>query len=328
MTSDPVLAIETRGLTKTYGKAEALAGLDLSVRAGTIHGVLGPNGAGKTTAVKILSTLLRPTAGSATVLGHDVVKQARAIRRRIAMTGQTLSVDEDLTGLQNIILAGRLQGLQHGPATARAEQLLEVFDLADVGSRLLKTYSVGQRRRVDIAGSLVVTPELLFLDEPTTGLDPRGRNEVWSMIRALVADGGTVLLTTQYLDEADQLADRLTLIDRGRVVAEGTPGELKARTASGVLNVGLRDPGRNSDAGTLLTKFLGATVDIDAASGRLTVRVADPDRAALALGELAGAGIHVSDFALDQAALDEVFLALTGHSPLADSNAQEAEARA
>ncbi|SCL71375.1 ABC-2 type transport system ATP-binding protein [Micromonospora citrea] len=328
MTTNPALAIETRELVKVFGQTRAVDGLDLAVRAGTIHGVLGPNGAGKTTAIKMLATLMRPTSGTATVLGHDVVREAAQVRRRIGLTGQTMSVDEDMTGLQNLILAGRLQGLRHASATARAEQLMEAFDLTEVGNRLVKTFSGGQRRRIDVAASMVVTPELLFLDEPTTGLDPRSRSEVWEMIRALVRDGGTVLLTTQYLDEADHLADELTLIDRGRIVAQGTPPELKASRAAGVLDVRLRDPERRADAGTLLARAVGASVDLDSDPARLSVRVTDADRAALALGELARAGIHVDDFTLGQPSLDTVFLALTGHSTLDASEEEEAEVRA
>ncbi|GGM52473.1 daunorubicin resistance protein DrrA family ABC transporter ATP-binding protein [Micromonospora sonchi] len=328
MTGNPALAIETHELVKVYGETRALDGLDLTVRTGTIHGVLGPNGAGKTTAMKILATLLRPTSGNAQVLGHDVVREASAVRRRIGLTGQTMALDEDMTGLQNLILAGRLQGLRHRPATARAERLLEAFELTEVGNRLVKTYSGGQKRRIDVAASMVVTHELLFLDEPTTGLDPRSRSEVWQMIRVLVQDGGTVLLTTQYLDEADQMADDLTLIDHGRVVARGTPAELKTSRADGVLEVLLTDPSRRAEAGTLLARAIGAGVDAESDPSRLLVKIPDADQAARALGELARAGISVEDFTLGQPSLDTVFLALTGHSTLDDTREEEAEVRA
>lgn len=328
MERNPALAIETHELVKVYGETRALDGLDLAVRTGTIHGVLGPNGAGKTTAMKILATLLRPTSGNARVLGHDVVREASAVRRRIGLTGQTMALDEDMTGLQNLILAGRLQGLRHRPATVRAEQLLEAFELAEAGNQLVKTYSGGQKRRIDVAASMVVTHELLFLDEPTTGLDPRSRSEVWRMIRLLVQDGGTVLLTTQYLDEADQMADELTLVDHGRVIAGGTPAELKMSRADGVLEVLLTDQSRRAEAGTLLAGALDVGVDAESDPSRLLVKVVDADQAAYALGELARAGISVEDFTLGQASLDTVFLELTGHSTLEGSKEEEAEVRA
>ncbi|NIL58461.1 daunorubicin resistance protein DrrA family ABC transporter ATP-binding protein [Salinispora arenicola] len=328
MTDNPALAIETHELVKVYGETRALDGLDLTVRTGTIHGVLGPNGAGKTTAMKILATLLRPTSGKAQVLGHDVVREASAVRRRIGLTGQTMALDEDMTGLQNLILASRLQGLRHRPATARAEELLEAFELTEVGGRLVKTYSGGQKRRIDVAASMVVTHEVLFLDEPTTGLDPRSRSDVWQMIRVLVRDGGTVVLTTQYLDEADQMADDLTLIDHGRVVARGTPAELKTGRADGVLEVLLTDSSRRAEAGRLLTRAIGAGVAAESDPSRLLVKIPDADQAARALGELARAGISVEDFTLGQPTLDTVFLALTGHSTVDKPREEEAEVRA
>jgi ABC-2 type transport system ATP-binding protein len=318
VTSEPEVAINATALTKRYGEVRALDNLNLSVPVGGTFSVLGPNGAGKTTAIKILSALLRPDSGSAHVFGHDVVREPDAVRRRIALTGQAISLDEDLSGVQNIILAARLKGVRPAAAARRAEQLIEAFDLTDAGNRLLKTYSGGQRRRVDIAASLVVTPDLLFLDEPTTGLDPRSRAEVWRMIRALVAQGGTVLLTTQYLDEADQLSDRVGLIDHGRLVAEGTPTELKSRLASGTLHVTLREQAQLAEAEQVLTRALDATVTNDPAQRRLSVAAADPQLAALALGELARSGIDVSSFALDQPPLDEVFLALTGRQQHAE----------
>jgi ABC-2 type transport system ATP-binding protein len=226
------LAIETRGLVKRFGEKTAVDGIDLAVQAGTVYGVLGPNGAGKTTTIRMLATLLRPDGGSALVLGHDVVADAAAVRGCVSLTGQFASVDEELTGRENLTLIGRLLGFRHTEALARAGELLQAFGLTDAADRLAKTYSGGMRRRLDIAASIVVTPELLFLDEPTTGLDPRSRNQVWDIVRVLVAAGTTVLLTTQYLDEADQLADRLAIIDHGRIVAEGTPEELKARVGT------------------------------------------------------------------------------------------------
>ena len=236
------LAIEATGLVKTFGDTQAVAGVDLAVPAGSIYGVLGPNGAGKTTTIRVLATLLRPDAGTARVLGHDVVDDADAVRGLVSLTGQLASVDEELTGRENLVLLGRLLGLRHRPARRRAEELLGAFGLDEAAGRLVKHFSGGMRRRLDIAASLVVTPRLLFLDEPTTGLDPRSRNQVWEIVRALVAEGTTVLLCTQYLEEADQLADGIAVIDRGRVIAEGTPAQLKASVGSGALHVRLLHP--------------------------------------------------------------------------------------
>ncbi len=219
-------AIETSGLVKTFGTTRALDGVDLRIREGSVYGLLGPNGAGKTTTIRILSTLLRPDAGTATVLGHDVVREAPAVRQKVSLTGQYASVDEDLTGTENLVLVGRLLGLSWRDARRRAAELLEAFGLADAAGRQVQTYSGGMRRRIDIAASLVAIPEILFLDEPTTGLDPRSRNQVWDLVRRIAAEGTTVLLTTQYLDEADRLAERLAVIAHGRVIAEGTSRDL------------------------------------------------------------------------------------------------------
>ena len=260
----------------------------------------------------MLATLLRPTAGHARVLGHDIVGQADAVRAGVSLTGQYASVDEDLTGLENLVLLARLLGFSRTAARARSGELLDAFGLADAAGQLVKTYSGGMRRRLDIAASLVVTPQLLFLDEPTTGLDPRSRNQVWGIVRALAADGTTVLLTTQYLDEADQLADRIAVIDRGRVIAEGTSGQLKAAVGAGALRVRLPDPDLRSQAQRVLSQALEVPVQLEADPAALSARVADPQRVAQALAELSGAGVAVSDFALGQPSLDEVFLALTG----------------
>jgi len=308
------LAIETAGLVKTFGKTRALDGLDLAVPRGGVYGVLGPNGAGKTTAIRILATLLRPDAGTATVLGHDVVRDASALRGRISLTGQFASVDDDLTGTENLVFLGRLLGYSTKHARERSSQLLEAFGLDEAAGRLVKTYSGGMRRRIDIAASIVVTPDLVFLDEPTSGLDPRSRNQVWDIVRALVGAGTTVLLTTQYLDEADQLADRIAVIDRGRGVAEGTPGELKASVGSGTLHVRVVDPARREEARGLLAKTLDTVVHEESDVAGLYARTTDSDRAAAALAELSGAGISLVNFAVGQPSLDEVFLALTGHS--------------
>ena len=312
MTTHPALAIEATGLAKSFGETRAVDGVDLSVRGGSVYGVLGPNGAGKTTTIRMLATLLRPDAGSAKVLGHDIVKEADAVRGVVSLTGQLASVDEDLTGRENLILIGRLLGLKGPAVRQRATELLEAFGLSDAAGRLVKNYSGGMRRRLDLAASIVVTPRLMFLDEPTTGLDPRSRNQVWGIIRALVAEGTTILLCTQYLEEADQLCDRIAVIDRGRVIAEGTPGELKASIGSGALYVRLLDPEQRPQAEGILARELGAvTLEADAAG--LSAACSDAGRAAEAIAELSSLGVGIADFSLGQPSLDEVFLALTGH---------------
>jgi ABC-2 type transport system ATP-binding protein len=318
------LAIETSGLVKVFGKTRAVDGVDLAVPAGGVYGVLGPNGAGKTTVIRILATLLKPDAGSARVLGHDVVRDANAVRSRVALTGQFASVDDDLTGVENLVLLGRLLGYSSREAKERAAELLEAFGLADAGKRLAKTYSGGMRRRLDIAASLVVTPDLIFLDEPTTGLDPRSRNQVWDIVRALVRAGTTVLLTTQYLDEADQLANRIAVIDRGKVIAEGTPGQLKASVGSGALHVRVHDVDQRLLAQDVLTRTLDVPVELESDPAALSARVEDPARVAHALTELSNAGVPVTNFALGQPSLDEVFLALTGHPAEATEEAEVA----
>jgi ABC-2 type transport system ATP-binding protein len=313
----PALAVEASGLVKTFG-------IDLAVPTGSVYGFLGPNGAGKTTTLRMLATLLRPDAGHARVLGHDIVRQADAVRSQVSLTGQYASVDEDLTGRENLLLLARLLGYRRAAAKRRAAELLDAFDLTQASGRLVNTYSGGMRRRLDIAASIVVTPQVLFLDEPTTGLDPRSRNQLWELIRTLAAGGTTVLLTTQYLDEADQLADRIAVIDHGRLIAEGTPGQLKASIGAGTLRVRLRDPGQRSKAQHTLSQALEVPVHPDADPEALSARVADSQRAAHALGELSGAGVAVSDFALGQPSLDEVFLALTGRpAQHADATTQE-----
>ena len=312
------LAIEASGLVKTFGSTRALDGIDLAVPAGTVYGLLGPNGAGKTTAVRVLATLARPTGGQARVFGHDVVRDADAVRGKVSLTGQYASVDEDLTGMENLTLLGRLLGHRKPAARDRAAQLLAAFGLTEAADRQVKKYSGGMRRRVDIAASILNTPELLFLDEPTSGLDPRSRSQVWEIVRAVVAHGTTVLLTTQYLDEADRLAGRIAVVDHGKVIAEGTPGELKSSVGTGSVHVRLRDAGQRPEAELVLAAALGAPVQADADPVALTARVAGGDgrlqageRAARALAELAAAGIVVDDFSLGQPSLDEVFLVLT-----------------
>jgi ABC-2 type transport system ATP-binding protein len=312
------LAIEASGLEKSFGDVQAVAGVDLAVRRGSVYAVLGPNGAGKTTTIRMLATLLRPDAGTARVLGYDIVKDGDAVRERVSLTGQLASVDEDLTGRENLVLLGRLLGLKRDAAKARADELLEAFGLADAAGRLVKHYSGGMRRRLDISASIVVTPELMFLDEPTTGLDPRSRNQVWEIVRAMVAAGTTILLCTQYLDEADQLADGIAVIDHGTVIAEGTPAQLKASVGSSSLRVRLLDPEQRPEAQRVLERELGsAHLEPDPAA--LTAQCAAPERAAAAIAELARSDIEIADFAVGQPSLDEVFLALTGHT------AEEAE---
>ena len=310
--STATLAIEASGLVKSFGDTRAVDGVDLAVRTGSVYGVLGPNGAGKTTTIRMLATLLRPDAGEARVLGHDVVTEGDAVRGLISLTGQLASVDEDLTGRENLILLARLLGLTRPQAKARADELLEAFGLADAAARLVKNYSGGMRRRLDIAASIVVTPEVMFLDEPTTGLDPRSRNQVWDIIRSLAGEGTTILLCTQYLDEADQLAEGIAVIDHGRVIAEGTPGQLKASVGSGALHVRLLEPGQRPEAERVLSQELGS-VHLEPDPAALSASCADADRAAQAVAELSRSGVRVADFSLGQPSLDEVFLALTGH---------------
>jgi len=308
------LAIETSGLVKTFGNNRAVDSIDLQVRAGTIFGLLGPNGAGKTTIVRILATLLRPDAGQALVLGHDVVHGPEDVRSMISLTGQFASVDEDLTGFENLVLVARLLGLSRAQAKARTRELLHAFDLGDAADKQVKAYSGGMRRRLDIAASIVRTPRLLFLDEPTTGLDPRSRNQVWDLIRTLVAQGTTLLLTTQYLEEADLLADRIAVIDHGRVIAEGTSTELKASIGTSVLHLTIRDAAQTVAARELIANRIGETVHVEADTDTITLQLSDPDRAVLVLNELQAADIALAEFSLGQPTLDEVFFALTGRA--------------
>ena len=306
------LAIETTGLAKSFGQTRAVDGIDLKIRRGSVYGLLGPNGAGKTTTIRMLATLLRPTAGSARVLGHDVVAEAREVRAKVSLTGQFASVDEDLTGQENLVLVGRLLGMDWGSAKERGAELLDAFGLAEAAKRQVRTYSGGMRRRLDIAASLVLTPEVLFLDEPTTGLDPRSRNQVWDIVRAIAAQGTTVLLTTQYLEEADRLADRLAVIDHGRLIAEGTSRELKASVGASTLHVRLVDAGQRAEAARLLAKALETDVVLGGDASALSAKVSDEGKAADALTALSRGGVRVADFTLGSPSLDEVFLALTG----------------
>ena len=312
MPTPPDLAIETAGLRRYFGATRAVDGVDLAVRHGSVCGVLGPNGAGKTTLIRMLATLLRPDAGVARVCGFDVVRDAEEVRGRVSLTGQFAAVDADLTAYENLILVGRLLGFSRTAAKRRSRELLDAFGLADAADRLLRTYSGGMRRRLDIAASLLAAPDVLFLDEPTTGLDPRSRQDVWDIVRDLAGLGTTVLLTTQYLAEADRLADRIAVMDHGKVIAEGTSGQLKASVGAGSLLVRVRDPEQRPAAQRALSHVLEVNVEPDTDPAALVARTGDADRAAAAVAELPRAGIAVSDFALGQPTLDEVFFALTG----------------
>ena len=305
------LAIEVEGLTKRYKDVEALAGIDLAVPAGTVFGLLGPNGAGKTTAVRILSTILRPDGGSARVLGYDVVRQAGEVRKRIGLAGQNAAVDPNLTGGENLRLIGRLTHLPGHEVRSRADELLERFDLRDAADRPVRTYSGGMRRRLDLAAALVHRPPVLFFDEPTTGLDPQSRADLWDMIRRLVADGASIILTTQYLDEADRLANRIAVVDHGRVVANDTPAQLKARLGSTVIELGMGDDSAAERGRALLASLDGQQPGGDGA----TVRVATQSGAATLvamLRELDAHGLEPATVAVREPSMDDVFLSLVG----------------
>lgn len=317
-------AIETIGLTKSFGATRALNGVDLQVRQGTVYGLLGPNGAGKTTTIRILATLLRPDAGTARVLGHDAVREAATVREKVSLTGQYASVDEDLTGYENLVLVGRLLGFSWRAARERATELLEAFALSEAGSRQVQTYSGGMRRRIDIAASLIAVPELLFLDEPTTGLDPRGRNQVWELVRRIASEGTTVLLTTQYLDEADHLAERMAVVDHGRVIAEGTSHDLKTSVGANTLHVRLAKAEQRALAQQVLNRVLGDGMLETADATMVTARLQNAAQAAQVLAELSAETVDVAEFSVGAPSLDEVFLALTGHRAEED-RAEDAE---
>jgi len=319
------VAIEARGMIKRFGDLKAVDGIDLVVPRGMIFAILGPNGAGKTTLMRMLATLARPDAGTATVMGHNLLTAPHEVRASIAMTGQFASLDEDLTGRENLVMLARLWGFRGRAAKTRADDLLAAFDLSDASGKQVKAYSGGMRRRLDIAASLVVTPGVLFLDEPTTGLDPKARKDVWRMIRGLADSGVTILLTTQYLEEADQLAARIAVIDHGKKIAEGTSRELKAATGSGFLHVSLADPAKLEDAAAILERRLGQTVKRSTEGAELSVLGGTAETANEALAELIAADIELSDFSMGQPSLDEVFFALTGQ-PVSDDGNKEAVA--
>lgn len=312
---DPsTLAIHARGLAKHFGDVRAVDGIDLDVPRGMIFAILGPNGAGKTTLMRMFATLTKPDAGTARIMGHDLASAPHEVRAAVSMTGQFASLDEDLTARENLVMLARLWGFRGRAARERADELLAAFELSEAAARQVKDYSGGMRRRLDIAASLVVTPGVLFLDEPTTGLDPKARQGVWTMVRALAKSGVTVLLTTQYMDEADQLAERIAVIDHGRKIAEGTSTELKRATGSGFVHVTLADASRLDEAARLLQARCGANVQRGVEGARLSVAARTAQDANDALSALLAAGIEPVDFALGSPSLDEVFFALTGRA--------------
>ncbi|EPD84588.1 antibiotic transport system ATP-binding protein [Microbacterium sp. oral taxon 186 str. F0373] len=297
---------------KVFGDNRAVDGVDLAVEAGTVYGVLGPNGAGKTTTINMLATLMRPDGGRAEIFGHDVMREPNVVRQLIGVTGQFASVDETLSATENLMIFGRLLGLSRSEAKAKSEDLLERFSLTDAARRRLKKFSGGMRRRLDLAASLLAQPPLIFLDEPTTGLDPRTRGQMWDTIRELVATGSTVVLTTQYLDEADQLADRIAVIDHGRVVAEGTADDLKASVGTSSLVLRVSDPADADDTLRAIGQVLGVRGTLSPEAARITAPMTDPDRVTDLLITLREAGIHLTEMSVQKPTLDEVFLTITG----------------
>jgi ABC-2 type transport system ATP-binding protein len=319
-------AISARGISKSFGQVRALDSVDLDVRGGTVLGLLGPNGAGKTTMVRILTTLLKPDAGSATVAGFDVLQEAGRLRAAIGLAGQYAAVDENLTGLENLTMVGRLYGFPRAQARARGHELLERFDLQDAADRPTKTYSGGMRRRLDLAAALVARPPVLFLDEPTTGLDPRSRQSLWDVIEQLVGDGATVLLTTQYLDEADRLADMIAVIDHGRLIAQGTSDQLKDRVGGARLEVQLDEGADATAAATALAPMADGTPDL-VEDGLVRLSLNSRSGAIVeAVRRLSDAGVGVDDLSLRRPTLDDVFMSLTGHAAEDEAGMEDGEA--
>ncbi|BDZ50723.1 daunorubicin resistance protein DrrA family ABC transporter ATP-binding protein [Frondihabitans sucicola] len=313
-------AVEAHGLVKVFGENRAVDGVDLNVRAGTVYGVLGPNGAGKSTVISMLATLMRPDGGEARVFGHDVVKEAQVVRQLIGVTAQFASVDEKLSATENLVIFSRLLGLSRSDARRKSTELLEEFGLTEAAKRPLSKFSGGMRRRLDLAASLIAQPPLIFLDEPTTGLDPRTRSQMWDTIRRLVSSGSTVLLTTQYLEEADQLADRVAVIDSGRVVAEGTADELKASVGESSLQLRLADASDAQDARRAIQDVLGVEAALSPEAGRITAPMTNPDKVTDLLITFREAGIRLTEMSVQKPTLDEVFLTLTGHGVDTDSS--------
>lgn len=328
MTTSTDWAVEADSLVKVFGQNRAVDGVDLRVATGTVYGVLGPNGAGKTTTINMLATLLRPDGGSGRIFGHDVVREPQIVRQLIGVTGQFASVDETLSATENLIVFARLLGIPRGEAKRRSADLLERFSLTDAARRPLKNFSGGMRRRLDLAASLLAQPPLIFLDEPTTGLDPRTRGQMWDTIRELVATGSTVLLTTQYLDEADQLADRIAVIDRGRVVAEGTSDELKASVGTSSLQLRLADPADTGTALRTIERVLGVVGTLSPEAARITAPMADADRVADLLITLRQEGVRLTEMSVQKPTLDEVFLTITGHGTDQTDAATDADQKA
>jgi oleandomycin transport system ATP-binding protein len=320
-------AILAEGLVKTFGDVRALDGVDFAAPEGTVLGLLGPNGAGKTTAIRVLSTLMTPDSGRAVVGGHDTVEQPGEVRRLIGLTGQYAAVDELLSGTENLYMIGRLLGMPKSDAKARAKELLDGFDLSDAASKLVKTYSGGMRRRLDLAASLVGRPPFLYLDEPTTGLDPRSRRHLWDLIRELVRAGTTVLLTTQYLDEADQLADSIVVIDQGRVIAAGTSDELKAKVGGQIVEIWPEDAGNVETVRRVVSQVTGADGSVDGDAELVTAPIADTALVATTVRRLDESGVSLEHLALRRPSLDEVFLSLTGRTAEESQNEDGQEAR-
>ncbi|MFF2090670.1 ATP-binding cassette domain-containing protein [Paenibacillus sp. NPDC058174] len=306
-------AVEAHGLVKVFGDNRAVDGVNLNVRAGSIYGVLGPNGAGKTTTIRMLATLLRPDAGKARIFGHDVEKESQIVRQLIGVTGQYASVDESLSATENLVIFSRLLGLGRAEAKRKAADLLEEFGLSEAAKRPLRNFSGGMRRRLDLAASLIAQPPLIFLDEPTTGLDPRTRSQMWDTIRRLVKTGSTVLLTTQYLEEADQLADRIAVIDRGVVVAEGTVDELKSSVGTSSLHLSVEHPLQMEKARQIVEQVLQIQAVISPEAGKITAPMANADLVTDLLIALRAAGIPLAEMSVQKPTLDEVFLSITGH---------------